>query len=455
MKRFGRLPRNLLPRFSFYLSCLRWGTVVPYKLADIGEGITEVEVVAVHVRLGDRINEFDKICEVQSDKAMVDITSRYNGVVKHVHVIEGGTAIVGRPIIDIEVQDDVEGVTGSCDEAKGADSGVAATQNATDASAEKITPTNTTSAEESGADGGGGGSGTALKGVSSTKKPLATPATRAFARDCGVNLSDVAGSGAGGRVLKEDVSGFVGRSSGNEAGDVVVPLLKGIRRVMVSSMTEAGSIPSFTACEEVELTALLNFRERVKEMIVSRGKADPALKVTLLPLFLKAASLALLQYPEINAHITHKCESLVVRKAHNIGFAVDSPKGLIIPVVRNVEQKSIMDVVQEVNELVALSKKNQIPPNNMRDGTFTISNVGTIGATYATPMILPPQVAISAFGRIQLLPRFDAEGNVFKANIICLSSTADHRVIDGATMVRFNNTFKNFLESPEPMLSDK
>ncbi|EKF99209.1 dihydrolipoamide branched chain transacylase, putative [Trypanosoma cruzi] len=441
MRRIALWPHRICAARFFHFSRPRWGTIIPYKLADIGEGIQKVDVVTVFVKPGEKIEEFDKICEVQSDKALVDITSRYAGVIRAVHITVGESTLVGHPLVDIEVDDDVK------DDASGAEPQPQEAAAVAEPTATATTPTSSSSSPGK----------QKIKAVITTPtttavKPLATPATRGFARECGVDLEKLSGTGENGRILKTDVLAHT-QSHGNDEGDVVVSLLTGIRHVMVSTMTEAGKIPSFTACDEIELTSLLKFREELRRNLTSRSPGDATPKLSLLPLFIKAASLALLQHPQINSHVSQKCETFIIRKAHNIGFAVHSPKGLIVPVIRNVEQKSTMDIVQEVNELVELGRKNRIPPEHMRDGTFTISNVGTIGATYATPMILPPQVAISAFGRLQVLPRFDVDGNVVRANIVHLSSTADHRVIEGAAMVQFNNALKGLLENPQQLIA--
>ncbi|KEG07986.1 putative dihydrolipoamide branched chain transacylase [Trypanosoma grayi] len=420
-----------------------WGTVVPYKLTDVGEGIRRVEVLAVCVRPGDKVEEFDKICEIQSDKATVDITSRYAGVVAAVHVTVGGTAEVGRPIVDIELSDGAGGDTHN---------------NKRPNSTNKNTRENINANENkpSQKDAMHGPAAAAAAAASTPAKVLATPATRGFARERCVNLAQVHGTGENGRILKEDVEAHASGYTSN-VGDVVVPLNTGIRRVMVASMKEAGAIPSFTACDEMEVTALLKLRELLKDAIPAHSSSSNNGgngKLSLTPLFLKVASLALRQHAEVNAHVTSGCESLIVKKAHNIGVAMDTPKGLIVPVIRNVERKSIVDIALELNDLVALGRRNQIQPDCLRDGTFTLSNIGSVGATYAMPMILPPQVAIGAIGRVQVLPRFDTNGNVVRANIVQVSWTADHRVINGAALVRFSNTFKHYLENPGLVLGD-
>nr|CCC90735.1 putative dihydrolipoamide branched chain transacylase [Trypanosoma congolense IL3000] len=423
---------------------LRLVSVVPYRLADIGEGIQEVEVVTLFVKPGDRIEEFDKICEVQSDKATVEITSKYAGVVSTVHVTAGGKAQVGEPIVDIDVSGAAGGEVTQCD---GAISKVVGTEKV-GAGSSSTQMREADALGEERAIGTSGGTG----------KVLATPAVRELARSQGINIVDVKGTGEGGRVLRDDVLSHVG--GGRCDGDVVVRLDTGLRKAMVSAMTKAGSIPSYTACDEVEVSKLLNFRQVLYDALnpvthISKPREGCGVKVSLMPLFIKAASFSLMQFPELNAHVSPECDKLFVKKAHNIGFAMDTSKGLVVPVVRDVHLKSIAEVVREVNNLIALGQVNQIPPDCMRDGTFTLSNIGSIGATYATPMLNPPQVAIGAIGRIQQLPRFDSSGALVKANVVAVSWTADHRVIDGATLVRFSNAFKHFLGAPGLMLANE
>ncbi|RHW72585.1 dihydrolipoamide branched chain transacylase [Trypanosoma brucei equiperdum] len=430
MRSFMYMCRQVQGARFIQITRSRCGRTIPYKLADIGEGIKEVEVVTLYVKPGDRIGEFEKICEVQSDKATVEITSRYAGVITTVHIEAGEKAHVGEPIVDIEVNDTDETQKPSCGTVD---------CNVSDQFNSGGVPV---------AEGGDSCAADCTTEISKDfTKVLATPAVREFARSRGVNITDVKGTGKDGRVLREDVLSYAGKSCYND--DVVVRLDTGLRKAMVSSMTKAGSVPSFTACDEVEVSQLLNFQQILRDALnsSSEGVRDGS-KVSLMPLFIKAASQSLLQYPELNAHVSSECDKLFVKKAHHIGFAMDTPKGLVVPVVRDVQQKSVAELVHEVNELVTLGRKSQIPPDRMKDGTFTLSNIGPIGAIYATPMLNPPQVAIGAIGRIQQLPRFDASGNVVRANILAMSWTADHRVIDGATLVRFSNAFKRCLESP-------
>jgi 2-oxoisovalerate dehydrogenase E2 component (dihydrolipoyl transacylase) len=168
-----------------------------------------------------------------------------------------------------------------------------------------------------------------------------------------------------------------------------------------------------------------------------------------MPFFIKAASLALHQNPILNSSLSSDETELIYKEYHNIGVAMDTPNGLIVPNIKNVEDKSIIDIAKELNRLQGLASKGQLGSNDLADGTFTISNIGTIGGTYTSPIIVSPQVCIGAVGKVSAIPRFDKKGNVYPASIMNVSWSADHRVIDGATMARFGNAWKHYLENPK------
>lgn len=425
------------------------GKTVAVKLTDIGEGICEVQVLSVAVKVGDRIEEMDKICEVQSDKATVDITSRYSGMVQHVYITEGTQALVGQKLIDVMLDGE-----------------------ASPALAHR-TPTTTPAVPAAVAHPVGVTEGDG--------KVLATPATRYHAKLHNVDLSMVPATGKGGRVTKEDVIGFLQGGgaavaapfsapatetapsspvaamttvcsgiSANE-GDVVVPIT-GVRRAMVKSMTAAAAIQTFSFSEEFELSALMALRSGMRDSVKHRTAGR--LGLSFMPFFVKACSMALQDFPEINAYCPHDGSVLIRKKSHNIGFAMDTPSGLIVPVIREVQMKSVFEIAQQLDHLIEKGKRSRFSTADLGEGTFTLSNIGAIGGKYTTPAILPPQVGIAAMGRMQTLPRFDDKGNVVKANIMMVSFTADHRVVDGATMVRFANTWKRYIEQPGNMVLD-
>ncbi|KAJ2706854.1 hypothetical protein FB645_001302 [Coemansia sp. IMI 203386] len=426
----------------------RRSETVAYKLADIGEGITECEIIQWFVKPGDKVSQFDKICEVASDKATVEITSRYDGVVRQLYYKENDIALVGKPIVDIEV------------ESGGSEPAAAETPDSAPAPVGIPDPTPTEISAPA---------PTPVPKDYSVERTndvvYATPAVRRIARENGVDLRFVAGSGKGGRILKEDVqrsatsssnsadaTPFVqANASGADAASVGdhdrVVGLSPIQRAMFRTMTESAAIPHFRFKDEVVLDALMQARARIN--------ADNADKLSFMPFFIKAASLALAQYPVLNARVVAgTVPQLEYRAAHNIGVAMDTPGGLIVPNIKNVQTKSLVEIAAELRELVARGRAGALGNGDLRGGTFTLSNVGMIGGTYLSPVVVSSEVCIGAFGRVQRVPRFDGDSDRVVARHVLVSSwAADHRVVDGATMARFATLFKTLLEQPELMLA--
>ncbi|XP_065576579.1 lipoamide acyltransferase component of branched-chain alpha-keto acid dehydrogenase complex, mitochondrial-like [Artemia franciscana] len=444
----GYLRKNLLHSTSF---C--YGKIVPFKLSDIGEGITEVTIKEWFVKEGDKVNQFDSICEVQSDKASVTITSRYDGVIKKIHYNVDDTAKVGLPLVDIESAEVDEG------EAQ---------------QTEILDKDAITLGEETGDD--------AVKLPAAKEQILTTPAVRKIAMEHNINLAEVTGTGRDGRILKEDIVKHV-ESLKKAKEEVPKPLdqtpiiekpvpepiksiptpvrippviekdtiepIKGFRKAMVKTMTASLKIPEFGYCDEVDLTELVEVRKLLKD---SAAVKDKGIRLSYMPFFIKAASLALRHYPLLNSSLDEPCENITYKAAHNIGLAMDTPNGLVVPNVKHVQALSVLDVAQELSRLIDAGLRGALKQSDLTGGTFTLSNIGSFGGTYAKPVILAPEVAIGALGTIQALPRFDNAGNIVKAHIMQVSWSADHRVIDGATMARFSNLWKSYLEKPSLLL---
>ncbi|XP_069693824.1 lipoamide acyltransferase component of branched-chain alpha-keto acid dehydrogenase complex, mitochondrial isoform X2 [Periplaneta americana] len=381
-----------------------------------------------YVKVDDRVSQFDNLCEVQSDKASVTITSRYDGIIRKIYYNIDETATVGNPLVDVEVDE------GSGEET----SDVKLESKASIATEEKKS---TSITEENKA--------TELLG-----KVLATPAVRRIAMEKNVKLSTVIGTGKGGRVLKEDVLEYLKKPSSISdrkpvpADDYTVPV-KGLQKAMVKSMTESWKIPQFLYSEEVSVMRLVELVSHMKEAASAKG-----IKVTYMPFFIKAASKALEQFPIVNSSLDSSCENVTYKKSHNIGVAMDTPLGLVVPNVKNVQNLTILEVAKELNRLQDLGKKGSLRQEDLSDGTFTLSNIGIIGGMYTTPLIFPPQVAIAGLGKIQVVPRYDESENLIKAKVICVSWIADHRVIDGVTIARFSDVWKKYIENPVTLLFD-
>jgi 2-oxoisovalerate dehydrogenase E2 component (dihydrolipoyl transacylase) len=428
--------------------------MMEFKLADIGEGIAEVEILQWYVKPGDTLKQFDKVCEVESDKATVEITSRFDGVVRSLDHEVGAMAKVGQSLLTLETD--------------GPDPTIKA------APEKRAPPPNTLQRTESiDATIYPPGKAPAITdpiarsdaaGSSGRHKMLATPAVRRMIKENNLDIAQIEGTGKEGRVLKSDVLDYIngggesseaveqhissGHSSAKSLQDTVVPI-KGIQKQMVKSMKKALLVPHFNLMEEFTMNELMKLRSSMKPSAEARG-----LKLSYLPFILKATSLALRQYPSLNATVDDECTQVTHRARHNISVAMDTPKGLLVPNIKDVQDKSIFEIAADLQRLQALGADNKLGPDELSGGTFSLSNIGVLGGTYASPVIMVPQVAIGAIGRMQKVPRFDAEDNVVSATIMNVSWAADHRVVDGATMARFSNQLKEYVENPISMLAD-
>ncbi|TRY94390.1 hypothetical protein DNTS_027936 [Danionella cerebrum] len=443
----------------FHTSYVAARPVLQFKLSDIGEGIMEVTVKEWYVKEGDKVSQFDSICEVQSDKASVTITSRYDGIIRKLYYDVDSIALVGKPLVDIET-----------------DGGQA------EGPQEDVVETSAVSLEEH--------THQEIKG----HKTQATPAVRRLAMENNIKLSEVVGSGKDGRILKEDILNFIAKQTGailppapfqeirppppaavaastpaakskEKAFTPSVPTpvitkpvftgkdhtepITGFQKAMVKTMSAALKIPHFGYKDEVDMSQLVRLRSELKSLVESRG-----VKLSYMPFFIKAASLSLLHFPILNSSLDENCTNITYKAAHNIGLAMDTSQGLLVPNVKNVQMLSIFEIAVELNRLQTLGSSGQLGTSDLTGGTFTLSNIGSIGGTYAKPVILPPEVAIGALGKIQVLPRFNHKDEVVKAHIMNISWSADHRIIDGATMCRFSNLWRSYLENPASMVLD-
>ena len=408
-----------------------------FILPDIGEGIVECEVIEWKVQEGDIIVEDQIIVDVSTDKAIIEIPSMYNGRVTKLYYAEGDIAKVHQPLFALEV----EGTESTGDEK------TAAAETLVELAAASESPEAIVAS--------------ASADISFSSKVLTTPAVRKMAREHELDLSSINGSGKQGRVLKEDVLGFLSNGRGSSdnspssgqlinttAEDRVEPI-RGVRKIMAERMSAAVStIPHFTYVDEMDVIELMEVRQTLKDTY-----ATDTLKITLMPLFIKALSLAIKQFPIINSHPNADFTELTYVASHNIGMAVDGKTGLLVPNIKNVQDLSLLDIAREVTRLTQAARSGKINPQELSGGTITISNIGAIGGTAATPIINKPEVAIVALGKIQTLPRFDEQGNLVPRKIMTVSWSGDHRVIDGGTIARFNNVWMGYLKNPTTMLA--
>ena len=483
---------------------------IPFNLADIGEGIAEVELLQWFINAGDPIRQFDRVCEVQSDKATVEITSRYDGKVLSLSGKVGDMMKVGKPLLLL----DVAGKAGDEDKPQSA---VAAS---VDDKADRLTVPHVVAAAASSASSSSSNASSSSSQSSYNQqhhspssdidhdeqfgRVKTTPAVRKMAKENGIDLTRVIATGPQGRVLKEDVlaylsSGAVARrpsptpqthASAKAGGGVVSagaaaspaasssssspsssssssspalarPLLaaapggtsvhpiRGYSRMMVKSMQASLSVPHFGYADEVSLTSLALLRTALKPSAEKVG-----VKLSYLPFMLKAASVAMLEYPTLNASLSDDQASLILHHDHNIGVAMDTPKGLVVPNIKRVQDLSVFEIASELNRLMKDAAAGSIKDADLKGTTFSLSNIGAVGGTYMSPVIVPPMVAIGAVGKIQRLPRFKGQSmEVVEELVMNISWAGDHRVVDGATMARFSNVFKECLEVPGVLIA--
>ena len=403
-----------------------------FILPDIGEGIVECELVEWLISEGDLVAEDQPIADVQTDKALVQIPAKHAGRISKLYVHQGELAKVHAPLFQMEIAADA-----SLEPGQAVSPPASSSPGPSSSKQSELAPT------EPG-----------------TTKVLATPAVRRIAREQAVDMHQVEGTGPKGRILKQDMIAFVDGAPAPVAATAPVPVatatvnaveripMKGIRALMAKKMQHSvRTIPHFTYAEEIDVSALNQLRRTLNE-----GLADGQPRLTLMALFIKSLSLALSQYPLLNSHMNEAGDEIAQYADHNIGMAVDSPMGLLVPNIKAVNRLSLVEVAAEVKRLTEAGRAGRLAPADLSGGTITISNIGAIGGTVTTPIINAPEVAIVGIGRIQRLPRPDAQDQLVLREIIVVSWSGDHRVIDGGTIARFNNSWKASLETPERML---
>ncbi|SDY17057.1 dihydrolipoamide acetyltransferase family protein [Thermoactinomyces sp. DSM 45892] len=438
-----------------------------FQLPDVGEGIHEGEVVKLFVKPGDKIEEFEPFAEIQTDKAVVEIPSPVTGVVKELKVEEGQIAIVHSVIAVIDAEGEVAAVEGA-EEASPVEE-VPAEEVAKDALPAQ--PSTTAAYEE----------GTSHINVK------AMPSVRKMARDMGVDLTRVKGTGKNGRVLAEDVKAF---ATGGTTEEVVLPTealpatesveetpqatsapatpapkapkapleshgteermpLRGIRRTIAKRMVESKhTAPHVTIMDEIDVTELIELRTWAKD---EAAKAN--VKLTYLPFIMKAVVSALKEFPMLNASIDDAAEEIVVKKYYHIGMAAATDNGLMVPVLRDADRKSIFQLAQEVTDKAGRAREMKLTADELKGSTFSISSLGNLGGQSFTPIINHPEVAILGVGSIEQKPVV-VDGEIVIRSMMHVSVSFDHRLIDGDLAARFISKLKKLLSSPKLLMME-
>jgi pyruvate dehydrogenase E2 component (dihydrolipoamide acetyltransferase) len=399
-----------------------------FKLPEMGEGVMEGEIVRWLVKEGDPVGEDQPLLEVMTDKATVTVPSPRKGRVLRTHGKEGEMARVHELLVTLDVEGE-GGLELPVSQRRAGD-----TAGGT-APARAVAP--------------------ALKPES---KVLATPVTRRMAREHGLDLADISGSGPQGRVTKADVEAALQRpmNGAYSAKAAVVPLpggrederipLKGLRKRIAEKMVRSKfSAPHFTFVEEVDVTELVALRHRLNGELEAAGETT---KLNFLPFICKALIPALRSHPSLNATFDEATQELVVRGAFHFGVAVATEDGLTVPVVKDVDRRSLRDLAEEINRLSAGARDRHLPLEDLTGGTFTITSLGQSGGLMATPIINHPEVAILGVHRIKQRPAV-VKGEIVIRDMMNVSLSFDHRVIDGAVGAAFTYALVRFLEHPE------
>lgn len=392
-----------------------------FRLPDVGEGITEAEIVRWLVREGDSVKEDQDLVEIETDKAVVTLPSPYTGKVLKLYGKDGKLLKVGEVLATIE--DGAEALAAKPSEVTAKDSGSVVGQ---------------LDAEEQ----------------TATKPPVrAIPSVRALAKELEVDLTQVKGTGPEGRVTKQDVERTAEKApdSAGKEGDSFGPVeklpLRGLRRTIAKHMAEASKrVADVTIWNDADITDLEKVRAKEKNVAERMG-----IKLTYLPFVIKAVIPGLKAHPYLNSSLDEQREEIILKKYFNIGIAVETGDGLMVFVIRNADQKTILDLAGEIGVLAQKARQRKIELPELKGSTFTVTNYGVVGASYGTPIINYPEAAILGMGKIEDKPVV-RDGQVAIRKILPLSLAFDHRIIDGVEAARFLNVVIQHLEDPDLML---
>jgi pyruvate dehydrogenase E2 component (dihydrolipoamide acetyltransferase) len=435
-------------------------------MPDIGEGIHEGEIVKWFIKPGDKVQEDDVLCEIQNDKAVVEIPSPVEGTVIEVLIGEGTVATVGQVLVTFDAPgyEDLQFKGDHGDEEPKQEEKAAAPTPSPAVQESKPAATQQTAAGQPQAE------------VDPNRRVIAMPSVRKYARDKGVEIALVAGTGKNGRIMKADIDTFLtgGAQSTaapqaatepapeavNSAEPKAAPIpqgeypetrekMSGIRKAIAKAMVNSKhTAPHVTLMDEIDVTKLVTHRKKFKEVAAAKG-----IKLTFLPYIVKALTSALREFPALNTSLDDATSEIIHKHYYNIGIAADTEKGLLVPVVKDADRKSVFSISNEINELAGKAREGKLAPNEMKGASCTISNIGSAGGQWFTPVINHPEVAILGVGRIAEKP-IVRDGEIVAAPVLALSLSFDHRMIDGATAQNALNHIKRLLNDPELLLME-
>lgn len=449
------------------------------KVPELGENIDSGDVVKVSVAVGDTISKDQTIVELETDKAVLEVPSSAGGKVSQVHVKAGDKVSVGDVLLSLDAAGAEEPkeekkaapvqASKSEPEIKETKSEKPAQQKENQESKAKVeTKTDDVDDSDNQSENVTDEESThqeiaePVKKTGSTKMVAASPSVRRFAREIGVDLDSIKGSGDGGRVLMDDVKDHARRVNTQAQprqvanvtqspalpdftkwGDVERKPMSSVRRKTATHLTQAWAAPHVTQCDKADVTDL----EKLRKKYADRAK-DAGGRLTMTVIIMKVIASALKVFPQFNASVDMSSDEIIYKKFYNIGIAVDTDRGLLVPVVRDVQKKNIIQLSVELNAIAERARDKKLSLEDMQCGTFTISNLGGLGGTYFTPIINAPEVAILGVSRGQMEPIYQKDGNFEPRLMLPLSLSYDHRLIDGADAVRFLRWVCEALQQP-------
>lgn len=430
------------------------------RLPELGEGVTEGELIKWLVKPGDSVKADQPIAEIMTDKATVEVPSPSAGTVKDLKFKAGDVVKVESILLTLT------GASGAATTVPAKEAAMVAAKPAPQASAHMAVAANApTQAYTASAAPGGG-----IYPPVADAKTLATPATRRLARELGVDINNVSGSGLAGRVTREDVMNLKSGTGATAAGPASfkapatpgIPKpayhsstpqleervdMRGIRKKIAENMQMSKAvIPHFTLMDEADVTELVSLRDSLKAFAEKNET-----KITYLPFVMKALIATIREFPMFNASIDDAASQIVYKKYFNIGFAADTPNGLMVPVIKNADQKTILELSKEIIDLSKRARDGKLKIDEMKGATITITNIGSVGGTYATPIINHPEVAILGMYKISDKPVIK-DGKLEAIKVMNYTITCDHRLIDGAVAANFLKSFLGKIQSPGVMM---
>ena len=432
------------------------------KLPELGEGVHEGELVKWLVKVGDVVKDDQLVCEIMTDKATIELPAPFHGKVTKIAAKEGQVVHVGQVMLEYE------GAGASASATSASTSAPAAHAPAPVAAASAPAPVAAAAAPAAMAASAPVASGGAMLSVGG--RVTAAPATRKLAREAGVDITSVPGSGPSGRVMKEDVERLISGGAGATAAGAPTlaraPMarpfgapaqleervaFKGLRKKIAEKMRQSkDKAAHFTYVEECDATALVQLRAQAKDIGAKQG-----VKVTFLPFVMKAMVAALRKYPILNSTLDEQAGEIVYRNYYNVGLSIQTEDGLTAPNVKNVESKSVLQLAKEIQELVDRARAKKLTQEDFAGGTITLTNAGSIGGLFATPVINFPEVAILGFNKIFRKPVVVMENGKETIAIrdwTYFSISLDHRIVDGAMGAEFMNEFIRYIQNPSLMI---